>query len=221
MRQYYANVEGLGDQIELHYVEDILPGYFWIFPLESGYANVGIGMLPQAMKRGQVNIRHALQRVIASPHFRERFARATPCENPLGWNLPLGSKHRKIHGNGFMLAGDAAGLIDPFTGEGIANAMWSARCAADIARAAHDAGDFSEAFLSRYDRHAVGPDRRRAASQLQAATALDNTSRCSTSPSGRPPGTPRLPTLICGMIAHEIPRKTLANPLFYLGLVFR
>ena len=44
LRQYYENVTGLTNQIELHFVDEVLPGYFWIFPLENGYANVGIGI---------------------------------------------------------------------------------------------------------------------------------------------------------------------------------
>ena len=33
-----------------------------------------------------------------------------------------------------MLLGDAAGLVDPFTGEGIGNAMVSAKCAIEVAK---------------------------------------------------------------------------------------
>ena len=43
--------------------------------------------------------------------------------------MPLGRIVRPNHGDGFMLLGDAAGLIDPFTGEGIGNAMASAKYA--------------------------------------------------------------------------------------------
>ena len=42
-----------------------------------------------------------------------------------GFGLPLGSKVATISGNRFMLAGDAASLIDPVTGDGIGNAMLS------------------------------------------------------------------------------------------------
>ena len=46
LRGYYKGVRDLDAQgyIELHFVKDFLPGYFWIFPLANGYANVGVGM---------------------------------------------------------------------------------------------------------------------------------------------------------------------------------
>ena len=46
LRAYYKNVSGLDAQnfIELHFLKEILPGYFWIFPLRGGYANIGVGM---------------------------------------------------------------------------------------------------------------------------------------------------------------------------------
>ena len=44
-----------------------------------------------------------------------------------GWLLPLGSRRRRLSGDGWVLVGDSAGLIDPFSGEGIGNAMVPAR----------------------------------------------------------------------------------------------
>lgn len=219
-RQYYADVKGLTDRIELHYVEDVIPGYFWIFPLASGYANVGIGMLSAAIKRRHVNLRKALDAAIHSPHFRERFTHATPCEQPIGWNLPVGSKHRKNHGAGFMLLGDAAGVIDPFTGEGIGNAMYSSRYAVETAWEAHNAGDFSAAFLRRYDQRLwdeIGDE-------LRVSTKLQMIGRCKPLLNftiGKAARSPAVRDIICGMIANEIPRKKLANPLFYLRLLCR
>lgn len=50
-----------------------------------------------------------------------------------------------------MLTGDAASLIDPFTGEGIGNALYSGRNAAFIAEKAVKANNYSASFLSAYD----------------------------------------------------------------------
>ena len=50
-----------------------------------------------------------------------------------------------------MLIGDAGSLIDPFTGEGIGNAMYSGWFAAEQAIASLKTGDLSAAGLASYD----------------------------------------------------------------------
>jgi geranylgeranyl reductase family protein len=140
-RSYFRDVAGLSSAIELHYIDDVLPGYFWIFPVDGGLANVGIGVLEsEVKKRGfwrrkrEINMRRSMYQVIAEhPMFRERFAGATELiDTRRGWLLPMGGKRRVVHGDGWLLIGDAAGLIDPFSGEGIGNAMVSGRLAAEV-----------------------------------------------------------------------------------------
>ena len=65
--------------------------------------------------------------------------------------MPLGSKKRYISGNRFLLTGDAAALIDPFSGEGIANAIRSGRVAAEHCVECIKANNFSAAFNKKYD----------------------------------------------------------------------
>ncbi len=220
LRCYYENVADLQDQIELHFVEEVLPGYFWIFPLENGCANVGIGMLHEYIRRRRVNLKGALRQVLGRPPFAGRFAAARPLEEPVGWNLPVGSTRRRVHGDGFLLLGDAAGLIDPFTGEGIGNALYSARLAVETACEALAAGDCSASFLRRYEERlweALG-------NELRVSTRLQQLGRY------RPllnlvvrkaARDPRVSELICGMIANAVPKKTLTDPLFYFKLLFR
>ncbi len=69
-----------------------------------------------------------------------------------GYGLPLGSKKRNISGERFLLTGDAAALIDPFSGEGIANAIRSGRVAADHTIQCFEQNDFSAAFNKAYDK---------------------------------------------------------------------
>ena len=44
IRCYYEEVEGLSNQIELHYIREVKPGYFWLFPAGGNKANIGIGL---------------------------------------------------------------------------------------------------------------------------------------------------------------------------------
>ncbi len=160
-RAYYKGVTDLDDSIEIHYVEDTLPGYFWIFPADDGLANVGLGMLYKSLKKKGIRIRYAHIAATESPFFKKRFENAEMIGDIQGWNLPAGSKRRKIHGDGFMLLGDAAGLIDPFTGEGIGNAMCSGYIAARVIAEACERNDFSRKSLSDYPKRLwdrIGPE---------------------------------------------------------------
>ncbi len=152
-RAYYRNVTGLTDRIEIHLVKDLIPGYFWIFPLPNNECNVGLGMIIKDMNRKKVNLVEAqIREIKENPLFRERFRNAALEGEIKGWNLPIASYHRKCYGPGFLLLGDAASLIDPLSGEGIGNAMISAKIAALVAVEALNKDDFSEKFLKKYDK---------------------------------------------------------------------
>jgi menaquinone-9 beta-reductase len=154
LRAYYDGVKGLHKDgfIELHFVKESLPGYFWIFPLPNGQANVGIGMLSKYVSKKKVNLKKLMLEVLESEKFKERFKDARLQDKIQGWGLPLGSKKkRRISGNRFMLIGDSGSLIDPFTGEGIGNAMFSGKWAAEQARDSLATNDFSANELHKYD----------------------------------------------------------------------
>jgi geranylgeranyl reductase family protein len=155
IRAYYEGVTELHDQnfIELHFLEELLPGYFWIFPLPNGQANVGAGMLSSSVSAKKVNLKQDMLRAIANnPKIKHRFANAKLVNNIQGWGLPLGSKKRVISGNNFILTGDAASLIDPFTGEGIGNAMYSGMLAAAHIQNCITENNFSAEFNQTYDK---------------------------------------------------------------------
>lgn len=155
IRAYYKGVTDMHPQnfIELHFLEELLPGYFWIFPLPNGMANVGAGMLSSSVSKKKVNLKEDMLRAIANnPNIKERFANAELQGKIQGWGLPLGSKKRKISGDGFLLVGDAAALIDPFTGEGIGNAMYSGMLAAAHIKNCVEQNKFDDAFNAAYDK---------------------------------------------------------------------
>ena len=154
IRAYYNNVAGLHKEnyLELHFMKELLPGYFWIFPLPGGAANVGMGMLSRDIKKKKVNLRKELLNIIENhPVMKKRFANATLDGNIVGWGLPFGSKKRQLSGNHYILTGDAASLIDPFTGEGVGNAVVSGLVASRMAKKAIEADNYSKEFLSEYD----------------------------------------------------------------------
>jgi flavin-dependent dehydrogenase len=56
----------------------------------------------------------------------------------------------RVSGDGFLLVGDAAGFLDPFTGEGIYRALRGAELAAAVLHEALRRGDTRDAMLSPY-----------------------------------------------------------------------
>jgi len=154
IRAYYDGVADIHPQnyIEIHFLEELLPGYFWIFPLPDGKANVGAGMLSSSVSKKRANLKEDMLRAIAeNPKINFRFKNAKLLGNIQGWGLPLGSKKRPLSGDGFLLVGDAGSLIDPFTGEGIGNAMYSGMLAADTIAEALKQNRFDATFLKNYD----------------------------------------------------------------------
>ena len=220
IRCYQRNVAELSDRIELHYLSAVTPGYFWIFPADEGLANVGIAMLASVMKRRRVHLVEALQATVHDSHFAPRFAYAAPIEKAIGWHLPVGSTHRACCGPGYLLVGDAAGLIDPFTGEGIANAMYSGRVAATAAAAAIKSGDVGGASICRYDRElwdGLG-DELRISTQLQWIAGCEPLLNFTIRKAAR---SQEVKDTLCAIIAGEVSRKQMTSLLFYLKLIVK
>lgn len=157
-RVYFKDVKGLTENIEIHFVDGLLPGYFWIFPVDNGMCNVGAGMIETDLRKPgkdgkKPNMKATSWDLMKNhPLFKARFEGATEVPGTYaGWLLPCGSERRQLSGDGFVLVGDAGGLIDPFSGEGIGNAMVSGKYAAQTIKEAFDAGDFTKGFFATYD----------------------------------------------------------------------
>jgi geranylgeranyl reductase family protein len=219
LRCYYENVDDLTDQIELHYVHETIPGYFWIFPAGNKKANIGVGLLKSKAKKKKHNLYQIMEQVIDSKNFKHRFKNASALEKPKGWNLPFGNTKRKNHGNGFLLLGDAAGLVDPFTGEGIGNAMESGKIAAEVILKAKKINNFSKQILSEYDKELWGY----LGSELKTSTLLLKLAHYKVLLNfviDRASRNKNIENMISGMLTNEVPKTELSNPMFYLKTLF-
>ncbi len=150
LRAYYKGVTGMhaDNFIELHFLPEMLPGYLWIFPLPNGMANVGVGILSERIREKKINLREQMLHAIKSnPQIAPRFANAKLEDKIQGWGLPLAIERQPLSGDNFMLTGDAAALIDPFSGEGIGNALYSGMLAAAAIKEAVEQRNYSSAFL--------------------------------------------------------------------------
>jgi geranylgeranyl reductase family protein len=150
VRAYFEGVTGMHPQnyIELHFLKEVLPGYLWIFPLPHGRANVGLGILSEVVREKKLNLREMLLAAVnQNKGLAPRFVQAEMLGKIQGWGLPLATEKHHLSGDGFLLVGDAGGLVDPFSGEGIGNAMYSGMLAADAIRSALEKGNLSASFI--------------------------------------------------------------------------
>jgi geranylgeranyl reductase family protein len=122
-------VESLGSALDIHF--SVAGGYGWIFP-HRGYYSVGIGGLSSCLPHP----RQAMRRFLMDNGFSEE-ARLS------GHLIPQGGNRRRVARGRVLLAGDAAGFVDPFTGEGIYYALASGRIAGETV------GDVSAAIVAR------------------------------------------------------------------------
>lgn len=125
----YTPWEGVGEQ-RLRLVAQHFPAYAWAFPIGDGRANVGYGEVLTGTPPTRA-------------HLLERLHALLPGVEPTSLRahrLPL-STGRVATGDGsVLLAGDAAGLINPVTGEGIFYAVLSGALAGAAAVGPGDPG---------------------------------------------------------------------------------
>jgi geranylgeranyl reductase family protein len=98
-------------------------GYAWVFP-KGDHVNVGVGGWESEGPR----LREHLERACAAyglPHEH--------LESLRGYRLPMRRAGERAARGRVMLVGDAAGLVDPLSGDGIYEALVSARIAAETA----------------------------------------------------------------------------------------
>ncbi len=151
LRAYIEDLEELPGVVEFYLYNEILPGYAWIFPLGEGKANIGLGMRLDKFRGNDKSLEELLDVFLNLPAIKSRIRQGSKMDGVAKWQLNFGSQNMQRSYDGAILIGDAAGLINPLTGGGIANGLQSAVMAADIVDKAFSAGDFSLQVLSEYD----------------------------------------------------------------------
>jgi len=109
------------------------PGYGWVFPGPGERANVGLGLGTVGDRRAGARVQQELPRFLG--HVRKiglltGSARTVDSRRLGGW-LKMGVLGTTPARGRVLLVGDAAGLVNPLQGEGIAQAMGSGRSAAE------------------------------------------------------------------------------------------
>ena len=110
--------------------EQLLPGYGWIFGMGDGTSNVGCGLLNTSGAFGRIDYRLLLQRWLKAMPAEWGLVEESRTQPVRGAALPMGFNRTPHYTRGVLLAGDAGGMVNPFSGEGIAYAMESGEIAA-------------------------------------------------------------------------------------------
>jgi flavin-dependent dehydrogenase len=146
---HYRGVEGFECHGELHVGRQ---GYAGIAPLEDGLTNVAyVAGAETVATRGMEIERFFEESLAAMPLVKERLTGARRVGGIRGIG-PMAHRTCRTAGDGFILVGDAAGFLDPFTGEGIYEALRAAQIAAPVVAAALRSRDTSAGALEPYRR---------------------------------------------------------------------
>jgi geranylgeranyl reductase family protein len=160
-RQYFRGVGD--DRLWVLFEADLLPGYAWVFPLPGGRANVGFGVLRHEHTTGK-QLAALWRDLLERPALRDVLGpRAEPEAPHRAWPIPGAFDPRRATAGRVLFAGDAAGVVDPMTGEGIAQALESGMVAARAIADAKIEGRPVAAVDAAYRRaldHALGRDLR-------------------------------------------------------------
>ncbi len=221
VRTYYKGVKGLHAKnfIELYFLEDVLPGYFWIFPLPDGLVNVGVGIRKDVVLKKKVNLTAVMNEIIqkhalVAPKFKE----AVALGKPAAYKLPLGNPDFRISGEGYMLTGDAAHLVDPLTGEGVGNALYSGFIAAEQAIECLRLDRLDDPFMKAYDnriKRVLGKEM----SISGNFQKLLKYKRMVKWIAKKADGNKHIPGLMSSMFTNLDHRKKLMNPFFILRVL--
>jgi geranylgeranyl reductase family protein len=223
LRAYYRGITDMHPEnfIELHFLKELLPGYLWIFPLPDGKANVGVGILSDVVRKKNINLRQKMLEAIASnPNLSKRFKEAQLINHIQGWGLPMAEGNEKVSTHNLLLCGDAASLIDPFSGEGIGNALYSGMLAADAMAKSLEQNNYSEDFLqANYDNvlHKRLGDEFRISQTLQHLCRYSLLFNLVVNKARK---SPVLKDTISSMFTNMDLRGILSKPSFYFKILF-
>lgn len=133
------------DHYEMFYDRNISGwGYGWIFP-KKDLMNVGVGC---RISKIMGNIKDMMHHFMKSPVVSTKI-QGRKILNKKAALIPL-APAREIHDQSMLVVGDAAGMVYPFFGAGIENAIVAGEIAGRVAISALEENDFSKLFLSVY-----------------------------------------------------------------------
>jgi geranylgeranyl reductase family protein len=126
------------------------PGYGYVFP-KTAHVDAGVGFLLSFFKRELQGAPYEHHRRFLEEAATKNWVRGrSNPRNFKAYRLPLGGPLARTYADGILLAGDAAGFVNAYTGEGIYYAMVTGQLAGETAARALSAGEVTAARLAAY-----------------------------------------------------------------------
>jgi flavin-dependent dehydrogenase len=159
-RQYYSNVTGTATtQLHVWFEEDLLPGYFWSFPLPGNRANVGLGILRTSGQSTKFmnNVWHTMMQ---RPHIAAALgADAVGEDRHTAWPIPARIDDAVRSSGRVLFVGDAVGACDNLTGEGIGQSLETGIFAANAINAGANPAEVRRIYSKHIDVHLLADHR--------------------------------------------------------------
>jgi menaquinone-9 beta-reductase len=151
LRAYYEGVSGPANQCDIYFTKENFPGLFWFFPTGKNTANVGSAMIANTLPKNETHVKTLLNdQILKNKNLAARIGKGKIVGKIAGWPLTFQSPTHTIIGHRLLLVGDAAGLINPLSGDGIQYALLSARWASECLATCVAKNDFSLMALGAY-----------------------------------------------------------------------
>jgi flavin-dependent dehydrogenase len=153
-RAYYDDINVLSDRVQFRFDGVPLPGFAWIFPTGQRSANIGAGYFAKS-KRARDRLaspQDAVRSFVETSHIKSVIGRARRVSPVKGYPLRVDFTTAPTFGERILLVGEAAGLVNPLSGEGVEYALESAQVAAKHLIGMLGSADFSRARFEAYDR---------------------------------------------------------------------
>lgn len=153
-RAYYEDIDVMSDRIQLRFDGVALPGYAWVFPTGRRVANVGAGYFAKSKcKRARLaSPQDAVRTFVETSQLSGVLGRARRVSPVKGYPLRVDFTTAPTYAERVLLVGEAAGLVNPLSGEGVDYALESARVAAAHIIDMFERSDFTRTAFEAYDR---------------------------------------------------------------------
>lgn len=155
-RGVYQNVLGNPSEANLAYDNESFPGYSWVFPTSKSEANVGVGYVlganppeeePKELLKNLVATNLAMQKRLKEAQLVGEIEVA---------EMSLFDKEVPLIADRTLVIGLAAGLVNPYNGEGLQMGLLSAKWAAETVQGCVAGNIFTQAALTPYVKRIEG-----------------------------------------------------------------